>query len=665
MTFRRPARFLNDGVPDFERDARARRHHAARLGQERAARRPRRDTAGRSTSARPTFARTSGERWRTWVAPHDAVSAAIAAAVLIGDRTGLPDETRDALQAAGTYHVIAISGGNIAIVAAAVVRPARRSAASADVAAAVLTIAVLVAFAAVVTAGPSVWRATLMAVAYFAARAIDHRTPVWQAAALAAAVILVVRPLDVGDPGFVLTFGATAALVEGARRGAALLPRAASRCRGSSRRVLGIAGRRSRAAAGVRIGVLARHQRGAAPQPAGRAGDGRRADAATIVTLARFAAVARECGRLGRAHGVHVRWSSSAQLVTEAPWLTARVPPPGAALVVVYYVALTAAAAGRGRLRAAGAVVFSPRSCSLSAAADLTRARSRRAGRSRALRLTVFDVGQGESMLLETPAPHDARRHRRRAVRRRPRHRPPRPRAGAVGSRRPVARRAARHPRRSRPPRRRDRRARGLQAARIWEGIRVPQHLPTPALLATRRHATGFRSSGCAPAGALREGDVQVRVLHPPEPDWERRRVRNDDSVVIEVVYGDVALLLTGDIGADVERSIVPLLTPARIADPEGRPPRQPHVVLVGAARRVAAADRRHQLRPRQPLRSPRAGGPATPRGDRRHGAADRSRWADHDRDGWTLVRTATFRRTNDDNHEDHEDHEEHGDHGH
>jgi competence protein ComEC len=69
----------------------------------------------------------------------------------------------------------------------------------------------------------------------------------------------------------------------------------------------------------------------------------------------------------------------------------------------------------------------------------------------------------------------------------------------------------------------------------------------------------------------LREGDtfrqngVQLRVLHPSAPDWERRRVRNDDSVVIEVVYGDVAILLTGDISAEVERAIAPRLTPARI----------------------------------------------------------------------------------------------------
>jgi competence protein ComEC len=62
-------------------------------------------------------------------------------------------------------------------------------------------------------------------------------------------------------------------------------------------------------------------------------------------------------------------------------------------------------------------------------------------------------------------------------------------------------------------------------------------------------------------------GPVRLRVLHPAPADWERRRVRNDDSLVIEVRYENVALLLTGDIGAEVERSIVPHLShvPVRI----------------------------------------------------------------------------------------------------
>jgi competence protein ComEC len=39
--------------------------------------------------------------------------------------------------------------------------------------------------------------------------------------------------------------------------------------------------------------------------------------------------------------------------------------------------------------------------------------------------------------------------------------------------------------------------------------------------------------------------------------------VRNDDSVVLEIVYRDVVLLLTGDISAEVEREILPRLTPS------------------------------------------------------------------------------------------------------
>ena len=59
-------------------------------------------------------------------------------------------------------------------------------------------------------------------------------------------------------------------------------------------------------------------------------------------------------------------------------------------------------------------------------------------------------------------------------------------------------------------------------------------------------------------------GAVRMRVLHPSVPDWERRRVRNDDSVVLEVRYGDVAVLLLGDVGAGIERSIAAQLMPAK-----------------------------------------------------------------------------------------------------
>ena len=55
---------------------------------------------------------------------------------------------------------------------------------------------------------------------------------------------------------------------------------------------------------------------------------------------------------------------------------------------------------------------------------------------------------------------------------------------------------------------------------------------------------------------ALSIGGVDLTILNPPLPDWERPRVRNDDSVVIRVRFGAVELLLTGDISDAVEREV-------------------------------------------------------------------------------------------------------------
>jgi len=180
------------------------------------------------------------------------------------------------------------------------------------------------------------------------------------------------------------------------------------------------------------------------------------------------------------------------------------------------------------------------------------------------LRLTVFDVGQGESMLIETGA-HTLLVDTGGA-----------PFGGGIDIGRRVLAPALW--------------ARGIRSLdallvthgdpdhlggavavaddfrprQIWEGIRVPQHLPTQDLM----HEAARLRIPITPLRAgetLRLDEVQLRVLHPTPPDWERRRVRNDDSVVLEVVYGDVAILLTGDISADIERAVVPRLTPARI----------------------------------------------------------------------------------------------------
>jgi competence protein ComEC len=52
----------------------------------------------------------------------------------------------------------------------------------------------------------------------------------------------------------------------------------------------------------------------------------------------------------------------------------------------------------------------------------------------------------------------------------------------------------------------------------------------------------------------LVDEDVVVEVLHPPPPGVSPRWNRNNDSLVLRLVYGEVSFLLTGDIEDPAER---------------------------------------------------------------------------------------------------------------
>jgi competence protein ComEC len=139
-------------------------------------------------------------------------SAALLAGLLLGERRGLPPEMDEGFRRAGVYHVLAVSGFNVALVASAVFVLARlaglgrrRSACAAGV--------VVLAFGAVVGPQASVVRAVVMAVLVLAAVLLDRDTAVLNCLAAAALLILAVRPHDLVDPGFQLSFAATAGIV--------------------------------------------------------------------------------------------------------------------------------------------------------------------------------------------------------------------------------------------------------------------------------------------------------------------------------------------------------------------------------------------------------------------------------------------------------------------
>jgi competence protein ComEC len=550
IMFRRPARYLDAGVADFERQDAL--DGVTLLGSVKSGLLV--EVVQRGTILSEAAADVRAyvrDRVTRRVAPHSALSAAIVSAVLIGDRSGLPDDVRTRLQAAGTYHVIAISGGNIAILAAMILLALAVTGTSGR-RAALVTLVVLIGYAQVVTAGPSVWRATLVAVVYLVARLLDHRSPPWQAMAVAGGLLACVEPLDVRNAGFVLTFGATAALLETARR---LSP--------SSWLVTSIV-----ASAAVEIALL----------PVMAITFSRVTSAGVVLNLAAvplmavvqiagmllvcvdwFDALARLAGWV--AHLAAAGIVESARLVDVAPWLVRRVPTPSIAIVIAYYGSLASLLllTTKGFRTTSSWFVFLTSATVIVTGVNPFVARS---GPS-SLRLTMLDVGQGDAMVLQmgrhtmtidtggSPFGGGGFDIGARVVE---------PALWAMGVRSLEAMLLTHG----------DPDHIGGAAAlvddfhpgAVWQGVPVPRAENLRAVLA--RAAAYSRVDERRAGEEFTIGAARILVLHPPPPDWERRKVRNDDSVVLEVIYGDVALLLTGDIGSDVEREIAPHLIPAR-----------------------------------------------------------------------------------------------------
>jgi competence protein ComEC len=102
---------------------------------------------------------------------------------------------------------------------------------------------------------------------------------------------------------------------------------------------------------------------------------------------------------------------------------------------------------------------------------------------------------------------------------------------------------------------------RDFRPREVWEGVPVASHPTLGALrLVARRAGAAWRT--VQRGDRLTLGDIEVAVLHPPAADWERQRVRNDDSVALEVRCGDVSLVLPGDAEVGAELALREYLAP-------------------------------------------------------------------------------------------------------
>ncbi len=154
--------------------------------------------------------RAAAGEWRT-----AAVGSALAEALVLGRHARLPDEMLESYQRGGTYHLLVFSGLQIALLAGALRWAARLVGLrrSADV----LLLGVAFFAPAFVGSDPSVSRSSWMLGLLIFTRLWERPVSATSALFVSALVRLFFCPWELDDPGFALTYAATAGILVGGR----------------------------------------------------------------------------------------------------------------------------------------------------------------------------------------------------------------------------------------------------------------------------------------------------------------------------------------------------------------------------------------------------------------------------------------------------------------
>lgn len=463
-------------------------------------------------------------------------------AMVLGDKAGLDDETAESFRIAGTYHVLALSGTQVALVALLLAPPLVWLRVPRGVSAAFLSGAVGL-YAVLVGGDVPVVRAAVMTSVLVLGRVLDLDGDVANLLGLAGGVILLFRPSSIGDPGFQLSFGATLGLVVLSGPLLKGVPRLPFR--------LDVALAASVAAqlalAPLLMGLFHRLA------PAALVLNLVAVPLSSAVLVAGFAAIAATpLAAAAAAWAGDTAWIASHALIASGrvvegvPLLAARFPTPVASAVVVYYVAVLLLASGRRRGWAAAATGLGLAALLLGRPADEVSGR---------LALEVLDVGQGDCLVVHSPAgriwlvdaggsfdrpfdfgetivgPHLWDRGVTRIERVLLTH----PHPDHVGGA-PFL-------------------VRGFDVGEVWEGPAPAHDAIYAALDRQLRQLGASRRTVLAGVGGDWDG-VRFDVLNPPPPGPPPARTRNDDSLVVRLQFGDVQLLLTGDIEGSAERRL-------------------------------------------------------------------------------------------------------------
>lgn len=344
-------------------------------------------------------------------------SAPVCAALLLGERSGLAPADEARLAEAGLSHLLAVSGFNVAVLAAVLHLLTRAVGASRRLAAMVI-LPMLIFYLLLNRDESSVVRAVIMAVTVFGGALVWRKGNPSNSLGLAAVIILATGPVQIDDAGFQLTFTATLALIllapglvaRGLQAPSPSVP---------TGRAFRPTSPRSRAARWVSAALIVSLVAAAGTLPLtivhfNRATPGAIASnilagplmAAAFVGAAVIVVATPLSDRLTHA----TAWITAflvemtfriADGVHSIPWMSYRRVTPGPASVILYYVALLWLIAARGALQPARwkcrLAALALGVCALFLLLPLDTREP-----PEGLRLTAIDVGQGDAILVET-----------------------------------------------------------------------------------------------------------------------------------------------------------------------------------------------------------------------------------------------------------------------
>lgn len=495
--------------------------------------------------------------------------AGLLKATVLGDRSGLTAEMNQAFLDSGTYHILAISGLNVSLLAGTLfglLRLLRASPRLAAVASALL----VTLYAALAGASASVIRAAVMADTYLLAVILDRRGDLLNSLALSALALLWWNPRFLFDVGFQLTYLATLGILLVLPRFAAAMAALPRPLRWLLESVV-----ITLAATAMTLPILASSFNRVAPV-------GILANLPIVPLSGLITALGTAASALLLVTPPGLPWLNHlngwlvdllfgiARWFAAWPWSTLRVFTPTPGMLVTYYalgaaclLGVPPASGGERPARHRRWARWLALLCGLLLVLQVMLRLSPFEGSPR-VRMTLLDVGEGEAIFLELPG------KRRMLV----------DVGGVPGDRFDIGARvvtpfllhewvghldvlALTHPQADHiggaPAI-----LRGFSVGEVWSGDTPSASLTflwIQEFLRARRIPHRILSAGSPP---VRWGDATVEILHPPSgalgPLQGARASPsrpNDASLVLRIGIGDQAALLTGDIEREGEAALL------------------------------------------------------------------------------------------------------------